>query len=430
MTMFLLSLVVGLLLVLCPAEAVDTRTLQRNRTSSPSSRESSQPTFEQVVARLSDLSARYRTIEEELDDILDSQDNMRHSMRGHNSIMDRLQPLIDSVAQLSEMDRRLSSVESRVSERCSCGDGGGGIVVPPGGSDREESGFDGWIERLDREQIEDIRNGFNSARGKGKGKDKSRIGGLDVSDSEEDDDNDVHYIGEQSLRLLSRVFTNLVIQEAEAEGIDLESDITTTKRPTIATVTEDKSSRGTNSRKRPKPRPGFPFNRAGRSVDKLSRYPRETTQGNLERDVYDLFSELDRAKKKCAFSAIRTEPLFGEATVPKSIGFQKSQANKGKSFKKENGVFTCEIPGLYYFSYTMRTYDGKLIGTALMLNGDPVVGMTTDASNRKVMQTQSIMLTLKVGDEVWLLLGPSDGFALYGNDFNYNTFNGVLMIPA
>ncbi|XP_070567327.1 complement C1q tumor necrosis factor-related protein 4-like [Ptychodera flava] len=103
---------------------------------------------------------------------------------------------------------------------------------------------------------------------------------------------------------------------------------------------------------------------------------------------------------------------------------------KGEGFNAETGVFVTPIPGIYYFSFTMRTYDHKYIGLSLMLNEEPVISMMTDASDRKVMQTQSAMLHLKRGDRVWLLLGPSEHFALYGNIMNnYTTFNGHLIYP-
>ncbi|XP_070567328.1 complement C1q tumor necrosis factor-related protein 4-like [Ptychodera flava] len=132
---------------------------------------------------------------------------------------------------------------------------------------------------------------------------------------------------------------------------------------------------------------------------------------------------------KSSFSAIRTQPLLGNKVVPQVVTFQQWQATKGDDFNADAGVFSVSIPGIYYFSFTMRTYDNKYIGVTLVVNDAPVVAMTTDSSDRKVMQTQSAMVHLASGDQVWLMMGPSEHFALYGNNNKYTTFNGHLLYP-
>ncbi|XP_070568841.1 uncharacterized protein [Ptychodera flava] len=162
-----------------------------------------------------------------------------------------------------------------------------------------------------------------------------------------------------------------------------------------------------------------------------------TTNGRNRRDIdaadesADNESSIDLTAitKRCAFSAIRTQPLLGRNSS-QIVKFQTTPVSEGCNFDPVAGVFIATIPGIYYFSFTMRTYDHKHIGVSLMLNDKPVVAMTTSASDRKVMQTQSVLLHLDVDDEVWLLLGPSEHFALYGNNNNnYNTFNGHLIYP-
>ncbi|XP_077987907.1 uncharacterized protein LOC144442434 [Glandiceps talaboti] len=135
----------------------------------------------------------------------------------------------------------------------------------------------------------------------------------------------------------------------------------------------------------------------------------------------------DLASSKCAFSVARSKSLLGNNLSPQNITFDFKLANKGKYFDMRSGVFTCQIPGIYYFSFTMRSYDNKTIGVTLLKNGEAQVSMSTDPSERKVMQTQSVMLQLDEADQVWLQLGPHVNFAIYSNDYHYATFNGIIL---
>ncbi|XP_070537779.1 uncharacterized protein [Ptychodera flava] len=133
-------------------------------------------------------------------------------------------------------------------------------------------------------------------------------------------------------------------------------------------------------------------------------------------------------KRKCAFSASRSSVLLG-STSPQIITYDKLNANKGKDFDISTGVFVAEIPGIYFFSFNVRSYDGKYIGITLMKNNEMQVAISTDAADRRVVQSQSIMLQLEVGDTVWIQLGPHQEYAIYSNSFNYINFNGFLLYP-
>nr|XP_006813255.1 PREDICTED: complement C1q tumor necrosis factor-related protein 4-like [Saccoglossus kowalevskii] len=134
----------------------------------------------------------------------------------------------------------------------------------------------------------------------------------------------------------------------------------------------------------------------------------------------------DLVKRKCAFSAARSTVMLG-SLESQVITYDKLMANKGKSFDRNTGIFTAQTPGIYYFSFNVRSYDGKHIGITLMKNEETTTAIATDAGDRKVAQSQSIMLQLEVGDRVWLQLGPHKEYAIYSNSFNYVTFNGFLI---
>ncbi|XP_077988004.1 uncharacterized protein LOC144442514 [Glandiceps talaboti] len=132
------------------------------------------------------------------------------------------------------------------------------------------------------------------------------------------------------------------------------------------------------------------------------------------------------ASGKCVFSVSRSLSLLGKSR-PQNITFDFTLANKGAYFDIDTGVFTCNKTGIYYFSFTMRSYDNKTIGVTLLKNGEPEVSISTDPSDRKVMQTQSLMLRLENADQVWLQLGGSPNFAIYSNKYHYATFNGISL---
>jgi len=326
-----------------------------------------------------------------------------------DSALATINRLSQSLATLEERDaeqtRLLSSVEERLGEGCTCG---GSEGRDNSGPPSERNNMDGWVGQLDRDAVREMRQSFNRRPSADKN--------AGEEDTEDDSDNEVE-INPGVLDAIGKTFADMmaprVIEKAGRSGVSIVRSQGVNKTEPSAPE-ESRPSR-------------FPFHTDGKQL--TVRNKREITENDVYTQIEDTFTDLVKSNKKCAFSAIRTVPLLGIENTPQAITFQKNMANKGKSFERGKGVFTCKIPGIYYFSYTMRSYDERHIGVALMLNESPVVAVTTDASKRKVMQTQSSQLQLVEGDQVWLLLGPNENFGIYGNDFNYNTFNGYLLYP-
>jgi len=132
---------------------------------------------------------------------------------------------------------------------------------------------------------------------------------------------------------------------------------------------------------------------------------------------------------RSAFSAARIKPLIGDDSKPTSVGFDKLFVNEGGEFNLTSGVFTCKHSGVYFFTYTVQSYLDKFIGVQLMKNSEPQVILYANSVPRRIMQSQSIMLTLQVKDVIWLRQAKGARFAIYGNNDVQITFNGFLLYP-
>uniref|UniRef100_A0A087YDV5 C1q and TNF related 13 n=1 Tax=Poecilia formosa TaxID=48698 RepID=A0A087YDV5_POEFO len=130
-----------------------------------------------------------------------------------------------------------------------------------------------------------------------------------------------------------------------------------------------------------------------------------------------------------AFSAVQTSSVVGGKQ--KAVTFNKLMVNTGRDFNPDTGHFRCRIPGAYYFSFSVGKFPSKLLSVILVKNGEEVQAIAYDdyrSIGRKV-QSQSVMISLKEMDTVWLLLQQNPQYAVYSNAGPYITFSGYLVYP-
>ncbi|XP_015207626.2 complement C1q tumor necrosis factor-related protein 4 [Lepisosteus oculatus] len=150
-----------------------------------------------------------------------------------------------------------------------------------------------------------------------------------------------------------------------------------------------------------------------------------------------LLSELwaeEEEEPRSAFSVARTRSLLGEATSrgeKQALSFDVEYVNIGGHFDKSSGRFTCRFPGAYYFAFTVGKHPSRCVSVKLVKNGGDVQAMVFDEddSKHRAMQSQSLMLSLREGETVWLYSQPHERFAVYSNQGRYITFTGFLIYP-
>uniref|UniRef100_A0A8D0HHN4 Complement C1q B chain n=1 Tax=Sphenodon punctatus TaxID=8508 RepID=A0A8D0HHN4_SPHPU len=130
---------------------------------------------------------------------------------------------------------------------------------------------------------------------------------------------------------------------------------------------------------------------------------------------------------KSAFSAARNinTPLRRE----QPIRFDRIITNENSHYENRYGRFTCQIPGLYYFTYH-ATSRGNLcihIKKGHGSRGEKVVGFCDYVYNTYQVTTGGVVLWVDAGESVWL--EPTEKNSLVGIEGADSIFSGFLLFP-
>ncbi|XP_076840972.1 complement C1q tumor necrosis factor-related protein 4 [Brachyhypopomus gauderio] len=153
----------------------------------------------------------------------------------------------------------------------------------------------------------------------------------------------------------------------------------------------------------------------------------------LEHPGYS-WNQGDTGEVRSAFSVARTSPVLGENGSPDSkeaLKFDVEYVNLGGHFNKSSGRFTCRFPGVYFFAFTVGKHPCRVVSVKLMTGSVTVQAMVfdEDTSNKRGMQSQSVLLPLERGDVVWLYSQQGERYGVYSNHGRYTTFTGFLLYP-
>ncbi|NXM99310.1 C1QT1 protein, partial [Sylvia borin] len=132
-----------------------------------------------------------------------------------------------------------------------------------------------------------------------------------------------------------------------------------------------------------------------------------------------------------AFSVGRRQPLHSSHYF-QHVTFDTQFVNLYQHFNMFTGKFFCYVPGVYYFSLNVHTWNFKETYVHLMRNEEAVAILYAQPSDRSIMQSQSLMLELQEGDEVWIRMFKREREnAIYSEESDvYIVFNGHLIKPA
>ncbi|XP_010595213.1 complement C1q tumor necrosis factor-related protein 1 isoform X1 [Loxodonta africana] len=140
----------------------------------------------------------------------------------------------------------------------------------------------------------------------------------------------------------------------------------------------------------------------------------------------------DRCKNHyAAFSVGRKKPLHSNDYY-QTVVFDTEFVNLYGHFNMFTGKFYCYVPGIYFFSLNVHTWNQKETYLHIMRNAEEAVILYAQVSDRSIMQSQSLMLELREQDEVWVRLfkGEREN-AIFSDEFDtYITFSGYLVKHA
>ncbi|CAM4607855.1 unnamed protein product [Leuciscus chuanchicus] len=112
------------------------------------------------------------------------------------------------------------------------------------------------------------------------------------------------------------------------------------------------------------------------------------------------------------------------------LRFDDVVTNVGNHYDPTTGKFTCQVSGIYYFTYhvLMRGGDGTSMWADLCKNGQVrASAIAQDADQNYDYASNSAVLHLDSGDEIYVKL--DGGKAHGGNNNKYSTFSGFILYP-
>ncbi|KAK3556734.1 hypothetical protein QTP70_015084 [Hemibagrus guttatus] len=135
--------------------------------------------------------------------------------------------------------------------------------------------------------------------------------------------------------------------------------------------------------------------------------------------------------QQSSFSVGRRKALHSDDYY-QALLFDTVFVNLDEHFNMFKGKFYCYVPGIYFFNINIHTWNFKETYLHLMQNEREQVILYAQPSDRSIMQSQSVMLSLDLNDEVWVRLFKREREnAIYSDDVDvYITFNGYLVAPA
>ncbi|XP_002732902.2 uncharacterized protein LOC100372009 [Saccoglossus kowalevskii] len=127
---------------------------------------------------------------------------------------------------------------------------------------------------------------------------------------------------------------------------------------------------------------------------------------------------------KVVFSVARTSVL-DPSSEHKPVTYDEVYTNVGEHYNGDTGIFTCPISGVYYFTMTALKQNSDTNMHVCFMRNQTKLTCAYSESAGYGTGTNSIILELQEGDEMWVRL--SAGNALYSASHGYSTFSGYMI---
>ena len=151
---------------------------------------------------------------------------------------------------------------------------------------------------------------------------------------------------------------------------------------------------------------------------------------------YFVLSAEKEARKVSIFYAIGVQDGHGDSAYQSGdrLVYLKPLANPGGHYNTTTGEYSCEMSGMYYFSYSIYGYhieDGpghSRAGARLIKEGVNQGALYVSNGNSEqisITLTQSLILQCNAGEKVWVESGNNNSYIV---GFSHlNVFTGVLL---
>ena len=126
-------------------------------------------------------------------------------------------------------------------------------------------------------------------------------------------------------------------------------------------------------------------------------------------------------RHRVAFSALLHADQVPKANSKLVLG--EVLANAGGAYNGQTGVFTCKVPGLYQFTWTIH----KMKGTAhthMFLMKNNATAFVNYANYANDNFSGSLVTYLKQGDTVWIKMRQPGGYLVGGR---HSAWSGLLL---
>ena len=131
---------------------------------------------------------------------------------------------------------------------------------------------------------------------------------------------------------------------------------------------------------------------------------------------------------KSAFSAARTFSSFPRRDYP--IRFDRIITNENRHYENRYGRFTCQVPGVYYFTYHVTSKGSLCLRMKKGRGGsrdEKVVTFCDYVQNSYQVTTGGVVLRLAANESVWL--EPTEKNSIMGIEGADSIFSGFLIFP-